>query len=363
MFEVSCAACQSSFAFNTEDYIHLCPFCSAGFVIDPDEGAKDLIGDHYIVPSRVQTDIVQNIFEDWLKERTLKPEKIAKEFSLIGAYGVMLPYWVVSLEAHTFWSGHSKKAKRYAGQKQDPTSQFVREEGRFSKKYRWAVLARKSPKEHWGLERLHRTRESVLVDWDGFPLDETMGVQEENDKPIYDAKMQFRFEAASGLPVAGIQIKENQAIMRTKDQINEYHRRIAKSKIGTLFEYRTEIEIVGLHVVHLPFWFIRYTYQPKSAFKMFSSVRERHITLQGYTKSVLEAELPLVKRDKVMANLIVCSALALISLTLSIFLHGLFFFLFLIFLTVSIVSSWKILSKEKRDPDLTGTRENLEPVT
>ena len=362
MFEVSCATCQSSFEYNTEDYIHLCPLCSAGFIIDPLEGSKDLIGDHYIVPGRVHMEQVKEILEGWLGKRTLKPEKISKEFTLIGSYGIMLPYWVVSLEAHTFWSGHSKKEKKYPGQKHDHSNQFVKEEGRFSKKYRWATLARKSPKEHWGLERLHRAREGIMVDWDGFPLDETMGIQEENDKPIYDAKMQFRFEAASGLPVAGIQVKENQAIMRTRDQINEYHRRISKTKIGTLFEYRTEIEIVGLHIVHLPFWFIRYSYQPKGAFQLFSSVKERHVLLQGYTKSVLEAELPLIKRDKVMTNMVVCSALALVSLTISIFLHGIFYFLFLIFLTISAISSWKILSQEKQDSDLIAHKEMLEPV-
>jgi hypothetical protein len=54
MFEVSCASCQASFEYNPDDYIHLCPYCSAGFIIDSEEGAKDLIDDHYIIPSNIQ---------------------------------------------------------------------------------------------------------------------------------------------------------------------------------------------------------------------------------------------------------------------------------------------------------------------
>ena len=362
MYEVSCASCQASFEYNSEDYVHLCPFCSAGFIIDTAEGTKDLIGDHYIIPSNLHSDQIQKIFFDWIAQRYHRPDKIRSEFSVLGYYGVLLPYWVISLEAHTYWSGHSAKEKNYSGQSNELAAKFVKEEGRFSRRYRWAILARKSPKEHWGLERLHKPKENVMTDWDGFPLDETMGVADEGDPPIYEAKMNFKFEHTGNLTLAGIQVRENQAILRARDQITEYHRRIAKTKIGSLYEHRTEVEVVGIHVVHIPFWLLRYSFAPKSFFRFFTTARERRILVQGYTKAVLDAEMPLSSSDKILTNLIICGVLAFISMVLAVFFNTLFFFLFLIFIFIACVSGWKILKKEKKDIDLNRGVENTEPV-
>ncbi len=362
MFEVSCASCQASFDYNQEDYVHLCPFCSAGFVIDPEEGAKDLIGDHYIVPTNLHSDQIKNIFYEWIGKRYHRPDKVKSEFDVLGYYGVMLPFWVISLEAHTFWSGHSAKEKNYPGQSQELASKFIKDEGRFSRRYRWAILARKSPKEHWGLERLHKPKESVMIDWDGFPLDETMGVQDEGHKPIYEAKQNFKFEYTGNLTLAGIQVRESHAILRARDQITEYHRRISKSKVGTLYEHRTEVEVIGIHVVHIPFWVLRYSFTPKSIFRLFTTARERRILVQGYTKAVLDAELPLSPNDKVLTNLIVCGLLAFVSLTLAVFFNPLFFIIFITLTLVAAFSAWKILKKEKKDTDLIKGVENQEPA-
>lgn len=362
MYQVSCAACSASFEYNPEDYIHLCPFCSTGFVLDLDEGAKDIIGDHYIIPNRVDREQVEKTFYEWITERYHRKDKVKDEFKILGFYGVCLPYWIVSLEAHTFWSGHSVKANQYPGQAPDYGAKFVREEGRFSRRYRWAILARKSPKEHWGMERLHQPLEQVMVDWDGFPLDESMGVAKDNVPALYEAKQAFKFDHANGLTVAGIQVKENGAIARAKDQIQEYHRRVAKTKVGTLAEHRTEIEVVGIHIVHLPFWVLRYAFVPKSVFRFFTTARERRLVMQGYTQAVLEAELPLNASDKVMTNMFVCGLLAFVSLALSILMHPLFFLLFLLFSGICLLSAWKIFSKEKTDTDLVRGSENNEPA-
>lgn len=362
MYQVSCASCAASFEYNIEDYIHLCPYCNSGFIIDYDEGAKEIIGDHYIIPSRLDKDTVEKQFFNWMNERYHRPDRVADEFKVLGSYGVCLPYWVVSLEAHTMWSGHSQKANQYPGQAPDHGAKFLREEGRFSRRYRWAILARKSPKEHWGLERLHEPRENVIVDWDGFPLDESLGLPPEGTPSVYEGKQAFRFEHSNGLTVSGIQVKESAAISRAKDQIQEYHRRICKTKVGTLYEHRTEIEVVGIHVVHVPFWIVRYAFIPKSAFRYFTTARERRLVISGYTERILEAELPLNASDKVMTNLIVCGALAFVSLALSVMVHPLFFLLFMSFSLVCVLSAWRIFNKEKTDGDLGVGVEQREPA-
>lgn len=346
MYEVSCAACAASFEYNVDDYIHLCPYCSSGFVLDLDEGAKDLISDHFIIPNRLDRASVEKIFYSWIADRYHRSDRVEKEFKIIGAYGMCIPFWVVSLEAHTFWSGHSRKTHK-AGPAPDYNQMFVKEEGRFSRRYRWAILARKSPKEHWGIERLHNPQENVIVDWDGFPLDESMGKPVDNVAPIYESKRSFKFEHANGLTIAGIQVKESSAIARAKDQVQEYHRRICKTKVDTLFEHRTEIEVVGIQIAHVPFWVLRYAFVPQSIFKFLTTARERRLVIQGYTENVLEAEMPLNSSDKVMTNLVVCGVAGFISLILSVFLSPLFFVLTAAFAIISILSAWRLTLRER----------------
>lgn len=364
MFQVSCAACNASFEYNIDDYIHLCPYCSTGFVIDLDEGVKDVIGDHFIVPNRVDREQVEGIFFDWLKARYHRPDRIKKEFSVLGSYGISLPFWIVSAEAHTFWSGHSQKANKYSGHPNDYSSRFLKEDGRFSRRYRWSILARKSPKEHWGLERLHRPKESVLVDWDGFPFDESLGaaVKEGSVSSVYEARQAFKFDHANGLSIAGVQVKESSAIARAKDQIQEYHRRIAKTKVGTLYEHRTEIEVVGIHLVHLPFWVVRYSYSPQSVFRYFSPARECRVLVHGFSDSVLNGEAPLTNSDKVLTNMIVCGFIAVLSLALAVFFHPSFLLVMIIFASVCALSARKLVGREKPDTDLGRGAELSEPA-
>lgn len=361
MFEVTCPSCSASFEYNDDDYIHLCPYCSSGFVLDVEEGAKDLIGDNFIVPNQLEKEQVAGIFYDWISTRYHRPDRIKNEFKILGTYGISLPYWVISLEAHTYWSGHSQKAALYSGQAARHDTKFVLEDGRFSRRYRWAVTARHSPKEHWGLERMHQPKERVLVDWDGFPLDESMGRARDGTPLIYDAKQLFSFDHANGLPVAGIQVKESKAIARARDQVNEYHRRIAKTKAGSLFEHRTEIEIVGIQVIHVPFWFIRYAFVPKSAFKYFTTARERRIVLGGYSAQVLEAEMPLNASDKVMTNMIVCGCASVLSIAMAVFYNPMFFFIFIFFLAVCFFSAWRIYSREILDNETIRGKDMPEP--
>lgn len=76
MFQVSCAACNASFEYNVDDYIHLCPYCSSGFILDLEEGAKDIIGDHFIVPNRLDREQVEGIFYDWITSRYHRPDRV-----------------------------------------------------------------------------------------------------------------------------------------------------------------------------------------------------------------------------------------------------------------------------------------------
>jgi hypothetical protein len=146
--------------------------------------------------------------------------------------------------------------------------------------------------------------------------------------------------------VLGTQVKESASIARAKDQVQEYHRRLAKLKVGTLYDHRTEIEVIGIQLVHVPFWVVRYAYSPRSPFRYLTAARERRVLIQGFTEAVLESELPMNATDKVMTNLIVTGALSFVSLALSVFLHPLFFVLFVVFALISVLSAIRIFRRE-----------------
>jgi hypothetical protein len=362
MYEISCAACNALFEYSYDDYIHLCPFCSNGFIIDVEENTKELITGHFIIQNKINKGFVEQTFKDWLLQRYHSPQKIDKEFKILSSYCIYLPFWVVAAETHTFWAGYSLKARHYPGQTKDYKSQFLKEEGHFSKKYRWCILARQSPKEHWGIDRLHHPKESIFVDWDGFPLDESVGISKENNKPIYDTKSAFKFELTGGEIVAGIQVKESAAISRAKDQINEYHRRLSKSKVGTLYEYKNELEVLGIHIVHMPFWIVRYLYNPQSVFKYFTNPREKRVLMFGPTGEILEGESALTRRDKALTNTLVAAFLFSLSFLLAVVFHPLFMILAFFFMVVGVSSAFRMLRKDTVDEDLVPGRDTSETV-
>ncbi len=360
MHQVGCPSCGATLEYTPDDYIHLCNSCSTGFILDLDEGVKDVIGDHYIVPNRTDRNSIDQIFLTWIGKKYHKTKNFEKEFKIIGCYGICLPYWVVSLEANTEWSGNSQKQQVYSGQQPEYSSKFIPEHGRFGRKYRWSTLARRSTKEHWGLERLHKPVETVQVDWDGFPMDQSMGTTPTGVPQIYASKIPFKFEQANGVMLSGVQIPEANAVAKSKIQIQEFHRRICKTKVGTLSDHRTEVEVVGVQLVHIPFWIVRYAYYPQSVFQYFTPARERRMIIGGYTGETLDGELPLEERDRVMANVYVCAVFAIISLIFSIFFHPVFMILASLFGFVIVLSISRLSQKEKIDTQLIKGAERTE---
>ena len=72
--------------------------------------------------------------------------------------------------------------------------------------------------------------------------------------------------------------------------------------------------------------------------------------------------MPLNTSDKVMTNIVVCGTLGFICLTLSVFISPLFYILFVLFVLIVGLSSWKIINREKTDLDTIKGKENNEPV-
>ncbi len=353
MHELLCPSCNAPSQHDLQDYLLMCPFCSTTFSFDKESGTKTLYTDHYIIPNGIDAGQVKGLVKEWLKRLHHQPGRVDKEYFVTEVQGVSLPCWLISLEAHTKWQG---LVKRQANRAIDTAagSEYLPESGVFRRTYRWAVHARRNLHEVWGVDLLHEPKESVRVDWDGFPFDSTFSrgqinlslgakIQKEgraDTLAAYDAREMFDFKFGNSLPILGIQVEEEEALRRCKTHIMRYHHELAKLHVDQLVDIRSELEIAGTQLLHVPFWQAKYVYRPVSVLKHFSPAREKHVVVEGYAGGLLTGELPIVKNEKMWINTWVTAALALVFFIAGAGIHPSLFLVGGFFLVVALVSGY-----------------------
>ncbi len=378
MHELTCPSCNAPSQYDLRDYLFLCPFCSGTFGLNKDTGGKEIFGEHFIVANTTDARQIRDMVLEWLRRLHHSPAAVDQEFSILDVAGFSIPFWVVSLEAHTAWKGlvQRQSAVRIDGASH---SNHILEEGQFRRSYRWCISARENICEHWGMSRLHEPKERIAVDWDGFPLDSTFsrgrldeltGTKEgpggeRTDVAAYDVKEFFEFKFANGLPILGIQVEEEEAMRRAQTQVLQYHFELAKLYTDIHIDHRTELEIAGLQLVHLPFWYARYAYQPKNFLRHFQKPRECNVVLDGFALGVLKGELALKRKDKLWVNTVVCGVAALLMFLLGSIWHPAFFLVSIFCLAVAAISAFIATSRESAGSHLssrTSTHGTLSPA-
>lgn len=341
MHELACPNCNSTSQYDMEEVLLMCPFCSATFKIDLETGQKDVFNDHYIVPNASDPGQIKGIIIEWLRRIHHRPSSVEHEFFITDISGYSVPFWVVSMEAHTAWKGLIRRAQR-SRLDNAPGSEYLIEGGQFRRNYRWAVSSRKNLCEVWGMTRLHEPKEDIGVEWDGFPLDSTYsrGRLVENaalgDRTAYDLREYFDYKLANNLPVLGVEIEEAEAIRRSRSHVTLYHYELAKLNVDFLVDHRTELEIAGVQLIHLPFWHARYVYQPRSALRHIYQPKEKNVVVEGFSNGILVGELALQRKDKMWINSLVCFSSAGGFLVLGFFWHPAFFLISLFAVVIGV---------------------------
>lgn len=353
MHELSCPSCGSPSQYDFRDHLLMCPLCSATFRFEIESGQKEIFGDHYIVPNTADPRRVKELVMEWLRRLHHNPSIAEKEYFVVDITGISLPFWIVSLEAHTVWKGLVQRQKR--SMETAPGSEFLIETGQFRRSYRWAINGRNNICETWGLTRLHESKEPVGVDWDGFPLDSTFSrgrLQDlGTDRSAYDAREFFEFKFANGLPILGIQVPEEEALRRARSHVELYHYKLAAMNADYLTDHRSELEVAGIQLIHLPFWHARYIYRPATALRHLYRTKEKHVLLDGYTTGVLKGELALVHKDKVWVNAIVTGITSVVLFLIGAAWHPAFFLVAIFTLVIGILSAYAATTKGKSRGD------------
>ncbi|MFK7825509.1 MAG: hypothetical protein AB8G05_15270 [Oligoflexales bacterium] len=351
MHELACPSCNAPSQYDLMDKLLMCPFCSVTFRISMETGKKEIYSDHYIVPNSCDQRQVKAIFTEWIKRLHHHAENVDKEYFITDINGFSIPFWIVSLEAHTMWKGLVKRQK--SALDHGLGANYIMEEGQFRRNYRWAISARKNLCENWGMTHLHEPKEQLEVDWDGFPLDSTfsrgridpsLGIKTsksgDDELSAYDVREFFEFKYANGLPILTIQVSEEEALRRARNHVTNYHHALAKLNVEILVDTRSELEIAGIQLIHLPFWHARYIYQPASVLKHFHKAREKNVMLEGYAGGILKGEMSIVKKDKLLINAIVCGIATFGLFLLGAVWHNAFLLVGLFSLLVALLSGY-----------------------
>lgn len=358
MHELSCPSCGTPSQYNLNDTLQICQFCSRSFTVDIMTGVKEVFGDHYIVPNLLDGPSVREAVIEWLKRIHHRPGAAEKEFVVLDIRGISLPFWITSCDVHTVWKGLVKRQGRNS-LKLLPGSEYLLETGQFRRTYRWAVSARTNLCETWGVTRLHEPKEPINVEWDGFPLDSTFSrgridekKHDDEGKSIYDQREFFDYKYSNGLAITGVQVSEEEALRRAKLHCEHYHYRLANLAVDYLVDIRTEFEVAGVQLIHLPFWHATYQYRPRSYLRHFYKPKSKNVIVDGHGKGILKAELAIVHRDKVTVNAIVCAIAAVLLLLLGISIHPAFYLISVFAVLVSLASMYVASIRQQQQNDL-----------
>lgn len=357
MYELACPSCNSPSTYDLTNFLLMCPFCSVTFQLNSEMGIKEIYQDHYIVASTTNPAQVKVLVLEWLKRLNHKPGATEKEYFVTKISGLSMPYWVASMEVHTHWKGLIQKQQRFRID-HVPGKDYIIESGQFKRNYRWAVSGRNNLCESWGMTRLHEPKEKVEVYWDGFPLDSTFSRGQiqaaKSEKSAYDTREFFEFKFSNGMAVVGIQVSEEEALRRAKLHVEQYHLALSRLHVDLLTDFRTEVEIAGIQLIHLPFWHASYIYRPRTSLRYFYKPKEKHVLLEGYNCGVLVGELPIHHKDKQWVNAIVCAAAALGMFILGVAWHPALLLVGLFCLIVAGISAYSasLKAKEQEAQDL-----------
>lgn len=359
MHELACPSCNAPSQYDLKDYLLMCPFCSITFKLEKETGKKEIYSDHYIIPNSIDSRQVKSLVIEWLRRLHHSPESVDKEYFVTDITGFSIPFWVVSLEAHTMWKGLIRRHK--AMDAISGANNFITESGQFRRNYRWTISARLNICEKWGMTRLHEPKEQVDVDWDGFPLDSTLsrgridpnlGIKtsknEDDELSAYDVREFFEFKYANGLPILTIQVSENEALRRAKIHTTNYQYQLAKNNLDLLVDIKTELEVAGIQLIHIPFWHAKYLYRPKSSLKHFHKSKEKNVILEGYSGGVLKGEIAIVQKDKLMINAIICSIFTFFFFILGAAWHNSFLIIGIFCLVIAVISGYLASTRSER---------------
>jgi LSD1 subclass zinc finger protein len=287
--EISCENCGAPLEYMEGEAVITCGFCGTTTMLAGYDNIV-VVRSQHMLPPTVDRGQVEVCARNWLSRGFFKASGLKRGASITSVESLVLPYWIVRCSATTMWRGQRKKT-RTTGSGDDKRTETYWEpvSGRFSEDYTWPVYARENREEFWGVTNLEPGKRCVFPDWGGFIL-RVGGSKRSPNVDLLAGAEDFDLEAVKGMRLVNGQIVQERAERQARDRIVELHAQRAEGKATRITDCDTTVDVLGVDLVYLPMWEIRYGYRG-SAY---------HVLVNGHTGEVVSGEAPVGKWAKAL---------------------------------------------------------------
>ena len=108
---VTCKQCGAATIQNKLQLSGLCPFCGST-TVEAADSAQDIMAPTGIIPFKITENRALYIFKDWIKDRFLAPELLAKDAQLNKFYGIYVPMFTFDVLTENRFTGHYEEGGR-----------------------------------------------------------------------------------------------------------------------------------------------------------------------------------------------------------------------------------------------------------
>ena len=108
---VQCKQCGAETIQNKLQLSGMCPFCGST-TVDTADPEKDIMAPMGVIPFKITENRAYYIFKDWIKDRFLAPELLAKNAQLNKFYGIYVPLFTFDVYTINRYTAHYKEGNR-----------------------------------------------------------------------------------------------------------------------------------------------------------------------------------------------------------------------------------------------------------
>lgn len=108
---VQCRQCGAVTIQNKLQLSGLCPFCGSN-AIDSADPENDIMAPNGVIPFKITENRALYIFNDWIKDRFLAPELLAKDAKLNKFYGIYIPLFTFDVLTENRYTAHYNEDRR-----------------------------------------------------------------------------------------------------------------------------------------------------------------------------------------------------------------------------------------------------------
>jgi len=289
---MKCKNCGAPLPYVAGENVLNCGYCGSTTMIAALDNIVKL-EEHFIIPNNIDSRSLQKNCREWMSKGFFKAGDLDETAAFGKIEGLYLPFWVVNVQANTYWSGMNRRTRTVgSGDHRRTETYWEPESGSFQDHLGWVVYARSNFDEYYGLNALNPGQCSTSADWGGFAMSFGLGDKKSEGIDLATGKKPFSMDVAKGVPVINGQITQDQADDRAKAQIVGYHRSQAESKVTRLTDCDTTVQVERTELIYAPMWFVEYAYKGKT-YRML---------LEGHQGRVICGEAPVGKWDKVVVS-------------------------------------------------------------